>query len=50
MFAPSKWQADEIAEVEINFPGLGRSPGQGVLAGWVAALIIGIAALAASVL
>lgn len=48
MFAPSNWSADRIAQGEI--PGLGRSPAQHILASWAAAVIVGVAALAASVL
>jgi hypothetical protein len=50
MFAPLNWRVDRIVEGEVNFRALGRSPVQHILAGWVVAVVIGIAALAASTL
>jgi hypothetical protein len=50
MFAPSKWPEDRIAKGETTFPGLCRSPVQQILAGWAVTVMIGIAALAASLL
>ena len=50
MFGVSEWQDDRSADVEIIFPGLCQRPMQHLLAGWAVTVIIGIAALAASVL
>jgi hypothetical protein len=50
MFGVSKWQDDRSADVEINFRGLCQHPLQHLLAGWAVTVIIGVAALAASLL
>jgi hypothetical protein len=50
MFGASEWRDDRIADVEIIFPGLCQRPMQHILAGWAVTVIIGMAALAASVL
>jgi hypothetical protein len=50
MFAPSKWRDDRIANSETTFPGVHQSPLQHILAAWSVAVVIGLAALAASAL
>jgi hypothetical protein len=50
MFAPTKWREGRIAKGETTFRGLCPSPVQHILAGWTVTVMIGIAALAASVL
>jgi hypothetical protein len=50
MFGASEWRDDRIADVETIFPGLCQRPMQHLLAGWAVTVIIGMAALAASVL
>jgi hypothetical protein len=50
MFGASEWRDDRIADVETIFPSLCQRPMQHLLAGWAVTVIIGMAALAASVL
>jgi hypothetical protein len=50
MFAPSIWRFDRMVEGKVTIRDFDRNPLQHILAGWVVALVIGIAAFAASTL
>jgi hypothetical protein len=50
MFGASDWRDDRTADVETIFPGLRQPPMQHLLASWAVTVMIGLAALAASVL